>query len=50
MVESLKKNSPPLTWTETPFALAEDPALVPDPALVAPAVCVFAPPAGAFSE
>src|SRR6476469_10667995 len=26
LVESLKKNSPPLTWTETPAVLAEDAA------------------------
>src|SRR3954452_22285095 len=51
LVESRKKNSPPLTWTEMPFVLAGNTALpAPDADPVDGATCVFAPPAGAFSE
>src|SRR4029077_4770092 len=50
LVESRKKNSPPLTWTETPVAVAEDAAGPLDVGVAEGADCVFAPPAGAFSE
>ena len=51
LVESLKKNSPPSTWTEVPWTLdGAAGALAEEPAWEAGAACVFAPPAGAFSE
>jgi hypothetical protein len=43
LVESRKKNSPPLTWIAVPCVVAEEPALplAPEPALEEVAACVF---------
>src|SRR4029079_18949370 len=55
LVESLKKNSPPLTWTETPFVLAGDAALPLDAGPLdgvawVGAAWVVAPPRGAVER